>query len=139
MKLFLDTSVLLAGCASTTGASSEIFRRAKSQGWSLIITPYVIVEVETNLVDLTPEAQSRWETLRPSLDLHDDIFTVDRPVIFGPAKDRPIIFGALAWADVLLTLDRADFGPIMGKAFYGLRILTPGMFLVQERAGGRLV
>jgi hypothetical protein len=68
----------------------------------------------------------------------DDVFTLDRPVVFGPSKDRPVLFGALAWADVLLTLDRGDFGGLMDKPFYGLQILTPGMFLNQERAAGRL-
>jgi hypothetical protein len=51
---------------------------------------------------------------------------------------RPILFSALAWADVLLTLDRADFGKRLNTTFYGLAILTPGMFLERERASGRL-
>jgi len=39
---------------------------------------------------------------------------------------------------VLLTLDRSDFGSMLGNTFYGLSILTPGMFLERERAAGRL-
>jgi hypothetical protein len=58
--------------------------------------------------------------------------------VFEPAKDRPILFSALAWADVLLTLDRADFGALMDSSFYGLRVLRPGVFLEQERAAGRM-
>jgi hypothetical protein len=38
----------------------------------------------------------------------------------------------------LLTLDRGDFGRLMTKPFYGLRVLKPGSFLEQERAAGRL-
>ena len=49
--------------------------------------------------------------------------------MFGPAKDRPVLFTAAAWAEVLLTLDRGDFGALMGSGFYGLDILTPGDFL----------
>jgi hypothetical protein len=45
---------------------------------------------------------------------------------------------ALAWSEVLLTLDRDDFGALLGGTFYGLSILTPGMFLERERATGRL-
>jgi hypothetical protein len=137
VNLFLDTRLILAACASTTGASSEVCRRADSHGWSLIVTSYVIAEVEANLPDLGSEAQGEWKRLREQLELRDDIFTLDRPTIFGPAKDRPILFSALAWADVLLTLDRADFGALMGQQFYGLRILRPGSFLEQERAAGR--
>lgn len=47
----------------------------------------------------------------------DDVLTLDRPAVFLAGKDRPILFGALAWADVLLTLDQNDFGALMDKHF----------------------
>jgi len=83
---------------------------------------YVLQEVVRNLAELAPTASAEWARLRPSLLLMDDVLTLDRPAVFHPAKDRPILFGALAWADVLLTLDRGDFGRVMGKSFYGLRV-----------------
>ena len=53
--------------------------------------------------------------------------------MFPVKKDRPILFSALATADVLLTLDRADFGRLLGTRFYGLAIMTPGLeVLVQD-------
>ncbi len=39
MRLFLDTSVLLAASGSAAGASREIFHRASVNGWVLIATP----------------------------------------------------------------------------------------------------
>ena len=75
--------------------------------------------------------------MRADLLLEDDIVTIDRGTVFATAKDRPILFSALAWADVLLTLDRGDFEPLGGE-FYGLTILTPGSFLQRERTAGRL-
>ncbi len=138
MRLFLDASVLLAASGSATGASREVFRRAPDNDWLLIATPYVIEEVIRNLPDLPPGASSDWARLRPALLLMDDVLTLDRPVVFEPAKDRPTVFGALAWADVLLTLDRGDFGPLMDTTFYGLPVLKPGTFLERERAAGRL-
>ena len=66
------------------------------------------------------------------------MLALDRPSVFRAAKDRPILFSALAWADVLLTLDRSDFGELMVKPFYSLRVLRPGFFLEQEHAAGRL-
>jgi len=45
---------------------------------------------------------------------------------------------ALASADVLLTLDRVDFRRLLGGRFYGLEIITPGMWLLREREAGRL-
>jgi predicted nucleic acid-binding protein len=138
MRLFLDTSVLLAASGSDRGASREIFRRAGACGWILLTTPYVVEEVHSNLPELSVAATAAWARLRPELTLMDDVLTLDRASVFEPAKDRPILFGALAWSQVLLTLDRADFGKLFGANFYGLSILTPGMFLEAERAAGRL-
>ncbi len=138
MRLFLDSSVLLTASASDGGASREVFRLAHRQGWTLLATPYVVEEVLLNLPALPPGATADWAGLRLDLVLMDDVLTIEGPAVFAPAKDRPILFSALAWADVLLTLDRADFGPMLCGAFYGLAILTPGMFLDRERTAGRL-
>jgi len=68
-----------------------------------------------------------------------DVFSFEWPVLSLPAKDRPILFTAMAWADVLLTLDRRDFGELVGNDVYGMPVLTPGTFLIRERDVGRLV
>lgn len=138
MRLFLDTSVLLAASGSDQGASREVFRLAPNCGWNLLATPYVLDELLANLPKLPPTATGDWTRLRPSITLMDDVLTLDRIVVFEPAKDRPILFSALAWSDVLLTLDRGDFGALLDTTFYGLHILTPGMFLERERAAGHL-
>jgi hypothetical protein len=75
---------------------------------------------------------------RADLLVLDDVLTLDRPAIFPAGKDRPILFSALAWADVLVTRDTADFGAILGRSFYELQVLTPGHFLQRERQAGRL-
>ena len=59
-------------------------------------------------------------------------------------RDRWIVLAALtaisalAWADVLITLDRKDFGGLLDGAFYSLRIFKPGSWIASERAAGRL-
>ena len=138
MRLFLDTSVLLSACASPRGASREIFRLAALNGWLLLTTPYVVDEVLRNLPSFPADASAEWVRLRQQLALMNDVLTLDRPSVFPAGKDRPVLFGALAWADVLLTLDRTDFGSVLGHEFYGLPVLKPGMFLECERADGRL-
>ena len=138
MRLFLDTSVLLAACASAGGASREIFRVAGVNGWLPVATPYVVDEVLRNLPDFPVTASSEWVRLRPAVLIMDDVLTLDRPVVFPVTKDKPMLFGALAWADVLLTLDRGDFGRLLGTSFYGMPVLRPGEFLERERAAGRL-
>jgi predicted nucleic acid-binding protein len=139
VRVFLDTSVLLAACGSDRGASREVFRRASESGWILLASPYVVEEVLANLSNISAEATTNWARLRPDLTLMDDVLTLDQAAVFEPAKDRPILFTALAWSDVLLTLDRNDFGGLLGRTFYGLSVLTPGMFLERERAAGRLL
>jgi predicted nucleic acid-binding protein len=138
VKLFLDTSVVLAACGSKTGASRFVCDRSKENSWALVITPYDLDEVSRNLDRLPPGSDVVFSQLRQTLTVAPDVFTAGRPVVFSPSKDRPILFGALAWADVLLTLDRVDFGNLLDQSFYGLRILRPGVFLEQERAAGRL-
>lgn len=138
MRLFLDTSVLLAACGSAKGASREVFRLATLNQWTLVATPYVLAEVKNNVANLPPGGGSEWNSLQAELLVMDDVLTVDRLAVFDVPKDRPILFGALAWADVLLTLDRADFGRLLGTAFYNLAILAPGQFLQREREAGRL-
>jgi len=138
VRLFLDTNVLLAASGSMTGASREIFRRASANHWTLITTPYAIEEVLRNLPDFPPAATANWARLRPDLLIMDDVLTLDLPVVFQAGKDRPILFSALAWADVLLTLDRGDFAGLMEKPFYGLVVIKPGLFLNRERLAGRI-
>jgi hypothetical protein len=104
----------------------------------LVATPYVIREVLTNLKKLPPNAQAVWHELQGDLRIVEDVVTIDRPAVFGPSKDRPILFSALAWADVLLTLDGNDFGGFLGGTFYDLPVFKPGDFLQRERAAGRL-
>jgi hypothetical protein len=139
VRLFLDTSVLLAACGSMSGASREIFHRASANGWTLVTTPYAIEEVIRNLPDFPSSASANWARLRPGLLVMDDVLTLGLPVVFPAGKDRPILFSALAWADILLTLDHGDFGGLMDKPFYGLLVLKPGPFLERERAAGRLL
>jgi hypothetical protein len=103
-----------------------------------MISPYVVSEVTRNLPRLPAHAPHDWTQLSPLLVAVRDVWTVDRPAVFGSAKDRPVLYTAAAWAEVLLTLDRGDFGALMGTGFYGLDILTPGDFLERERAAGRL-
>ena len=138
MRLFLDTSVLLAASGSARGASREVFRRANANAWVLVATPYVVEEVLRNLPELPPPASGEWVRLRSEVVVMDDVLTLEWPAVFPVPKDRPVLFSALAWADVLLTLDRGDFSALLGKEFYGLVVLTPGAFLERERAVGRL-
>ena len=138
MRIFLDTSVLLAACRSKSGASRAIFNIAAKQGWKLIASPWVRNEVERNLSKFPFESTATWVGLRSRISLVDDVVSIDRALVFPASKDRPVLITALAWADVLLTLDREDFIKVLGSSCYGLPIMLPAEFLIRERNQGRL-
>jgi len=138
VKLFLDSSVVLAACGRRTGASRAVFDAAELQGWTLQTSEYVLNEVAVNLPALPTVASQDWPSLRAKLVLVPDVLSFEWTTILVPAKDRPILFTAAAWSEALLTLDRRDFGELLGSTFYGLPILKPGDFLERERAAGKL-
>jgi hypothetical protein len=64
---------------------------------------------------------------------------LDRPLVFPKAKDRPVVITALAArCEWLLTLDETDFHGNLGREIYGMRISTPGEFLMERRQAGLL-
>lgn len=57
--------------------------------------------------------------------------------VFPKANGRPVVTITLAAeAAVLLTLDRTDFHGALGREIYGMKVLTPADFLVQQRRSG---
>ena len=138
MRLFIDSSVALAACGRPRGASRAIVNAAAANGWELVSSSYSIAEVTRNLGKLSGTASMEWQIIAGQLRLVRDVWTSDRPAVFSVAKDRPVLFTAAAWADVLLTLDTADFLGLLGSNFYSLQVLTPGMFLEWQRAAGEL-
>ena len=122
-----------------TGASHAVFKIADTLGWRLFTCDYVLREVERNLRErLSASAGVQWQSLRPALAAVKDELTFPWPVVFSAAKDRPVLFTAAATAEVLLTLDRSDFGAFMESGFYGMAVMKPGDFLLRERKAGRL-
>jgi len=134
VRVFLDASVILAACGRDSGASRRIFDIHKHEGWAILASGYVMGEVRANIESLGKQAVSDWRRFESDLRLVRDQFVVNWPVVFAPAKGRPILFTALAFADVLLTLDKRDFGPLMGVGFYGLEIMKPGDFLKRNQS-----
>jgi predicted nucleic acid-binding protein len=138
VNIFCDTSVLLAAAKSSEGASRALFAYAPPSGWTLLTSPWVTRETVHNLAKFKPDVRETWQGLEPKLSVVADVVSLDRALVFPVPKDRPVLVSALAWADVLLTLDRADFMNLLGSSCYGMSIMTPSDFLVRERAAGRL-
>ena len=138
MNIFIDSRVAIAASLSATGASREVFEHAARQHWRLLVSNWVMREVRDNLANKGLESAVRWNRLSQQVTVENDELIFDWPIVFDASKDKPVLFTALACADVLLTLDRRDFGALLNQTIYGLRVVTPGEFLFIERGAGRL-
>lgn len=141
MKLFLDTSTLLSAAGSSDGASRFVIVEADAQGWELVTADYCVEEARRNLTKLTTAgASAAWrQIILPKLPITEVRLALDRALVFPKAKDRPVVISALATrSDWLLTLDQTDFHRNLGREIYGMRIATPGEFLVEQRERGLL-
>ncbi|QYM77621.1 PIN domain-containing protein [Horticoccus luteus] len=139
MRLFLDTSVLFAAAGSARGASRFVITQAATQGWELVSSYYCEEETRRNLAKVGATAARGWKQLAPLMRFVQVSVALDQPLVFPKAKDRPVVITALATrADWLLTLDEGDFHEKLGREVYGLRLATPGEFLLEQRAHGVL-
>ena len=131
MRLFLDSSVLLAAAGSIHGASYYLIRTARRSTHVLITADYCIREVEYNLRKLDPICTEHWyKIIKPRLRIVPVQLTLSKILVYTKTKDRPVVITSLAEnAEFLLTLDKADFKGLLGKKVYGVHILSPAEFL----------
>jgi predicted nucleic acid-binding protein len=69
MILFLDTSILLAACGSGTGAGRFIIENAAANDWQILVSPYVLSEVKSNLHDLPRRWMAESRLVTPLLSI----------------------------------------------------------------------
>jgi len=140
VRLFVDTSVLLAAAGSEKGAARFVIEEAGVYSWRLLTSAYCVEEALRNVRKVgrkAPEVFAR--TILPKLELVPTELTFDKALVFPKAKNRPVLLSALgAAADCLLTLEEGDFQNVIGAQVYGMQIRTPGLFLITERDAGRI-
>ena len=137
-RIFADSSVLIAGSDSRSGASRAIIVMAEIGLFHLIISRYVVTECERNLRKKLPAGLPVFAQLLANTNL----LVVDDPppdevarwVPHIEAKDAPILAAAVqATVDRLLTLNFKDFTPQVA-AVSGLTIQLPSEFVREIRA-----
>lgn len=131
MRLFLDSSTLLAASGSVRGASRFVIEEAVSREWILFSSFYCFEETRKNLPKLGRNALRDFEAIvAPKVECASTALVIDRPMVYRVSKDRPVVATALSLqCHALLTLDRADFQRVLGNQIYGLLICTPGDWL----------
>jgi predicted nucleic acid-binding protein len=136
VKIFLDSSVLLSACGSEKSLSRLITEIAPDRGWSLISASYCRSETSRNIGKLGAGAALKWPDMQAKVEWVPNALTSKKPLLLTASKDKPVLISALAAkCEVLLTLDKGDFGLLLGTTVYGMWVHTPRDFLVQNGLG----
>jgi predicted nucleic acid-binding protein len=138
-RVFLDSSVLIAGLASPKGASNVILTLAEAELITLVVSEQVLVEVERNLQEKLPRALPEYRRFLATCPLEKEALpsgaevAVARQIIHP--DDAPILAAAMALGvDYLVTFNRKHFldDPEVARKSH-LRLGTPGDFLAWFR------
>jgi predicted nucleic acid-binding protein len=133
VNIFLDSSALVAGILSTTGAAHALLMFGEDESVLLTVSKWVVIESEETISRKSPR---NIETLRNSLvtskfrivpDPSDDEIQANLYLI-GDPDDVPVLLAAMkAKVDYLATHDRKHFldDPKVAERS-GLKIGTPG-------------
>lgn len=133
MRISLDSSVLLSACGSEKSLSRLITEIAPDRGWRLISASYCRAETSKNIGKLGAEAALRWPDMQSKVEWVPNALTSNKPLLLTASKDKPVLISALAAkCEVLLTLDKGDFGLLLGTTVYGMQVDTPRDFLIGE-------
>lgn len=139
LKVFLDTSALIAGIASSTGAAREVLRLAELELIEIVMSRQVIVEadrnIEAKLPDMLYEYRAFIERLGPVLADDPSPKNINKflDLIVDP-DDAPILAAAALYkVDCLVTWDKKHFLKTNIKTGTDMKIFSPGAFLTYFR------
>lgn len=138
-KVFLDTSALLAGVISRTGAAHEILTMGEQGLVSLMVSTQVLMEADRNILKKFPHLGFDFRLLikscAPTLVENPSAKEVHRTVPWVGADDAPILASALkARADYLVTWNTRDFMTARVPSNLPLKIVTPGGLIADWNA-----
>ena len=136
-RIFADSSVLIAGCGSRTGASRAVLTMAEIGLFKLVISDQVLEECDRNLRKKIPAALPIFTellaTINPEIQPDPSLEASSRWAGIIEDKDTPILAAAvLANVDRLLSLNTKDFTAEVASQS-GLSIQTPAEFVREIR------
>jgi len=127
---------MLSACGSGKSLSRLITEIAPERGWRLISASYCHAETRRNIGKLGVDANWKWPDLQTQIEWVPNALTSKKPLLLTASKDKPVLISALAAkSDALLTLDKGDFGLLLGTTVYGMRVSTPRDFLLAADLG----
>jgi predicted nucleic acid-binding protein len=142
IRVFLDSSVLIAACYSSTGASREIIRQAIRGTLQVVSSKLVVEETERNLTSKAPVALPAFQQFLDVVPF-EFVRPTKRQVLqaarYTTLKDAPIVAAAKrAGVDYLVSLDRRHLVGVPEVAQRsGLKIVLPEELLEELRGKSR--
>jgi putative PIN family toxin of toxin-antitoxin system len=134
IKVFIDTSVLIAGVASLTGASAAVLDLCEAESIQMVISRQVLVEADRNfsakLPGLVNEFRQFIRNLVPLMVEDPPAAAVERAASLIDRKDAAILAAAIeSKVDFLITLDKKHFLKQKVQRNIPIEICTPSDFL----------
>ena len=134
IKVFIDTSVLIAGVASLTGASAAVLDLCEAESIQMVISRQVLVEADRNfsvkLPGLVNEFRQFIRNLAPLMVEDPPAAAVERSASLIDRKDAAILAAAIeSKVEFLITLDKKHFLKQKVLRNIPIQICTPSDFL----------
>ena len=134
IKVFIDTSVLIAGVASLTGASAAVLDLCESETVQMVVSLQVLVEADRNFAAKFPNLVSQYrqfiQDLAPLMVDDPPAAAVKKAASLVGRKDAAILAAAMVEkVDCLITLDKKHFLKEKPPQVLPLEICTPADFL----------
>lgn len=134
IKVFIDTSVLIAGVASLTGASAAVLDLCEAESLQMVISRQVPVEADRNfsakLPGLVTEFRQFIRNLVPLMVEDPPAAAVERAAGLIDRKDAAILAAAIeSKVEFLITLDKKHFLKQKVRRNLPIEICTPSDFL----------
>lgn len=138
LKVFLDTSALIAGIVSSKGAAREVLRLAETGLIEIFVSKQVIIEADRNIEAKLPEMLNEYRTFMKLLapEMADDPSPKEMKKYISLINpiDAPILSTAVSLGvDYLVTWDKKHFLKSNVKLNVKVKIVTPGEFLKDFR------
>ena len=133
LRVFLDTSAILAGLNSPNGATGVILVACFSHDITAVISPQIIEEAERNIELKFPKLATAWASfllIPPEVTATPSLQEIRRAYKILPTSDAPILASAFkVQPNVFVTWDIRDFLRDMVRRAAPFPILLPGEFI----------
>lgn len=127
MRIFLDANILFSA-AKSEGAVRTLLSQLKADGHTLVADGYVVGEARRNLEAKFPRALRNFESILTKVESAAGVCTAlpDRIAPGLPPKDRPVLAASVHHrCEILITGDKAHFGPLYEQSIEGVWIYSP--------------